>query len=292
MSRHIPAFRGLTPRPISIPVGLQRSTLLGERYLAQLEGTDQPEPLEVCILPRYDEETCIVGLDATALTLGECESGSIVAVRAAMVSKMRSTKYRAKRFGPMPFLIPFINDEAHSQDPMSILEACIKDYVSGNVSNSIILWDGRLQLMDDFVEGLECARRNGNVIIALSKEAISHYHPLYEKIGEVDCPFVAILSDDRSKSVVAARLETEGLVLKAEYFPSKGHEKIAKDFARIVGNDLLGSGYPETLRLAHILCKFSATEVICLRQAILDKTRINVRRKNDARKIIFGGLWG
>jgi len=284
MPRHIPEYRGLSPRPISIPVGLHR--------FPQPEETEYTEPIEVCALPKCDDETTIVGLDATALTLGECEGGAMVAVRAAMVSKVRSTMYRAKRFGPMPFLVPFVSDEAHSQDPMSFLEAYIKDYVSGHVSNSIILWDGRLQLIDDFVDGLECARRNGNVIIALSKDAISHYHPIYEKVGEVECPFVAILSEDRSKAVVAVKLEGDGLVLKAEYFPPKAHEKVAGDFSKIVGNDLLGSGYPETLRLAHILCKFSATEVIGLRQAVLDKTNIEIRRKNDARKIIFGGLWG
>jgi len=283
MPHHIPEYGGLRPRPISIPIGLNHFPQLGE--------AERAGPIEICALPRCDDETTIVGLDATALTLGECESGAIVAVRAAMVSKVRATKYRAKRFGPMPFLVPFVSDDAHSQDPMSFLEAYIKDYVSGHVSNSIILWDGRLQLIEDFVEGLKCARRNGNVIIALSKDAISHYHPIYEKVGEVECPFVAILSEDRSKTVVAARLEGEGLVLKAECFPPKAHEKIAEDFAKIVGNDLLGSGYPETLRLAHILCKFTATEVIGLRQA-LDKKSIEIRRKNDARKIIFGGLWG
>jgi hypothetical protein len=292
MPRYIPACRGSTTAPISLPAGLRRSALLNERYFSPLEEVEPPEPLEVCALPRCDEETTVVGLDTTALTLGECESGAIVAVRAAMVTKARSTKYRAKRFGPMPFLIPFISDQDHSIDPMSLLEACIKDYVSGHVSNSIILWDGRLQLLEGFVEGLECARRNGNVIIALSKDAISHHHPLYEKIRGAGSPFVAILSDDRSKSVVAAQLEAEGLVFKAECFPSKGHEEIAQDFARIVGNDLLGSGYPETLRLAHILCKFTATEVIGLRQAVLDKTSIAIRRKNDARRILFGGLWG
>lgn len=284
MPRHIPEYGGLSPRPISIPVGLNR--------FPQLEEAEHAEPIDVCAIPRCDDETTIVGLDATALTLGECEGGAIVAVRAAMVLKVRSTMYRAKRFGPMPFLVPFVSDEAHSQDPMSFLEAYIKDYVSGHVSNSIILWDGRLQLIDDFVDGLECARRNGNVIVALSKDAISHYHPIYERIGEVEYPFVAILSEDRSKAVVAVRLEDDGLVLKAEYFPSKAHEKVAEDFAKIVGNDLLGSGYPETLRLAHILCKFSTAEVIGLRQAVLNKTSIEVRRKNDARKIIFGGLWG
>jgi len=282
--RHIPEYGGFSRRPISITVGLNR--------FPQLEEAEHAEPIDICALPRCDDETTIVGLDATTLTLGECEGGAIVAVRAAMVSKVRSTTYRAKRFGPMPFLVPFVSDEAHSQDPMSFLEAYIKDYVSGHVSNSIILWDGRLQLIDDFVDGLECARRNGNVIVALSKDAISRYHPIYEMVGEVECPFVAILSEDRSKAVVAVRLEDDGLVLKAEYFPSKAHEKVAEDFARIVGNDLLGSGYPETLRLAHILCKFSSTEVIGLRQAVLDKTSIEVRRKNDARKIIFGGLWG
>jgi len=284
MPRHIPEYGGLSPRPISIPVGLNR--------FPQLEEAEHAEPIDVCAIPRCDDETTIVGLDATALTLGECEGGAIVAVRAAMVLKVRSTMYRAKRFGPMPFLVPFVSDEAHSQDPMSFLEAYIKDYVSGHVSNSIILWDGRLQLIDDFVDGLECARRNGNVIVALSKDAISHYHPIYERIGEVEYPFVAILSEDRSKAIVAVRLEDDGLVLKAEYFPSKAHEKVAEDFAKIVGNDLLGSGYPETLRLAHILCKFSTAEVIGLRQAVLNKTSIEVRRKNDVRKIIFGGLWG
>lgn len=288
MLPNTPAYEGAVPAPIRIPIGLDKCRLLRDCVFARVEDS---EPLEIRAIPRCDEETNIVGLDATALTLGECDRGTIVAVRAAMVSKVRSTKYKARKFGPIPFLVPFVDDEATSQDPMSFLEAYIKDYVSSNVSNSIILWDGRLQLMEGFAGGLERSRRNGNVIVALSKATISHHHPLYEKIKELDHAFVAILSEDRAKAAIAASLEVGGLVLKADYFPAKTHEKVAEDLARIVGNDILDSGYPETLRLAHILCKFSATEVISLRQAVLYKTSIEVRRKNDARRIIFGGLW-
>ncbi|MGQ9513487.1 MAG: hypothetical protein ACUVTL_00275 [Thermoproteota archaeon] len=291
MSRHIPEIIGPGLVPINVPMNLNIDSahILGASNLMCL---DEVDPLEICFLPRCDEETMVVGLDASAFCLGECDRGALVVVRAAMVSKTRSTKYRARRFGPIPFLVPFLGDDPKAQDPMSFLEGYIKDYVSGNVSDSIILWDGRLQLIDSFLGGLEHARENGNVIVALSKEAISYYHPINDKIRELDHPFVAILGSDRLKTIVATRLEARGLVLRAEHFPSKTHEKVAEDFSRIVANDLLESGYPETLRLAHILCKFSPTEVIGLRRAVREKTSIELRRKNDTRKIIFGALWG
>jgi len=290
MSRHIPEFTGSGLVPISVPMGLDG--FLGASSFTLPEEDDQQYPLEVCFLPSCDEETTIVGLDASAFCLGECDRGAIVAVRAAMVSKARSTKYRAKRFGPMPFIVPFMGGDSQPQDPMSFIEGYIKDYVLKSISNSIILWDGRLQLVEGFLGELEYARENGNVIVALSKEALSYYHPVHEKIRELDRPFVAILGSDKLKTSVATKLEAKGLVLKAEHSPPKTNEKVAEDFAKIVANDLIGSGYPETLRLAHILCKFSPTEVIGLRQAVLDKTNIELRRKNDARKIIFGALWG
>jgi hypothetical protein len=293
MSRHIPDFIGPCFVPISIPVDLNLDSRnnLGTSKLMYLDEVERLDPLKVFLLPKCDEETVVIGLDASALCLGECDKGALIVVRAAMVSKIRSTKYRAKRFGPIPFLVPFFSD-IQNQDPMSFLEGYIKDYVSENVSDSIILWDGRLQLSENFLGGLEHVRENGNVIVALSKEALSYYHPINDKIRELDRPFVAILGSDKSKMIVATRLEAKGLILRAEYFPSKTHEKVVEDFSRIISNDLLDSGYPETLRLAHILCKFSPTEAIGLRQAIRDKTGIELRRKNDTRKIIFGALWG
>lgn len=57
---------------------------------------------------------------------------------------------------------------------------------------------------------------------------------------------------------------------------------------RLLGNDILFYGYPETLRLAHIYSTFTATEVVGIQRFITKQCKIAIINRPNIRRILFG----
>jgi hypothetical protein len=57
---------------------------------------------------------------------------------------------------------------------------------------------------------------------------------------------------------------------------------------RLLGNDLISQSYPETLRLAHILCTFTANEVIAMQHFVTMKCGLRLLNRPDMHKLLFG----
>jgi hypothetical protein len=57
---------------------------------------------------------------------------------------------------------------------------------------------------------------------------------------------------------------------------------------KLVGNDLYMQSYPETLRLAHILCTFTANEVLAMQHFITRKHGIQIVNRPDMHRLLFG----
>jgi hypothetical protein len=57
---------------------------------------------------------------------------------------------------------------------------------------------------------------------------------------------------------------------------------------KLLGNDLVSQSYPETLRLAHILCTFTANEVLAMRRFITRKCGLHIINRPDMHKLLFG----
>ncbi|MEM3464341.1 MAG: hypothetical protein QXL91_05715, partial [Candidatus Bathyarchaeia archaeon] len=57
---------------------------------------------------------------------------------------------------------------------------------------------------------------------------------------------------------------------------------------KLLGNDLLSQGYPETLRLAHILCTFTANEVIAMQHFATRNYGLKLVNRPNMHKILFG----
>ena len=57
---------------------------------------------------------------------------------------------------------------------------------------------------------------------------------------------------------------------------------------KLVGNDLYTQSYPETLRLSHILCTFTANEVLAIKHFITRKHGIQMVNRPDMHRLLFG----
>jgi len=60
----------------------------------------------------------------------------------------------------------------------------------------------------------------------------------------------------------------------------------------LLGNDAVPQSYPETLRLAHILSKFTASEVIGVQRFIAENYNLQITRRPDFRQALFGPFCG
>jgi hypothetical protein len=56
---------------------------------------------------------------------------------------------------------------------------------------------------------------------------------------------------------------------------------------KLIGNDVFQS-YPETLRFAHILCTFTASEVLAIQHFITSKHGIRIINRPDMHRLLFG----
>jgi len=61
---------------------------------------------------------------------------------------------------------------------------------------------------------------------------------------------------------------------------------------RLIGNDLVIESYPETLRLAHITTRFSASEVIGMQRYIAENYGVRIVGRPDVRQVLFGPYAG
>jgi hypothetical protein len=57
---------------------------------------------------------------------------------------------------------------------------------------------------------------------------------------------------------------------------------------KLIGNDVLRQGYPETLKLAHILCTFTANEVIAMQYFVASKCGLKIIDRPDMHRLLFG----
>jgi NurA-like 5'-3' nuclease len=71
------------------------------------------------------------------------------------------------------------------------------------------------------------------------------------------------------------KFDSNSPVLRADVLASNIDEALGK----LVGNDIVAGGYPETLRLAHYVSTFTSTEMTCLRSYVLNNYEDSVQER-------------
>jgi hypothetical protein len=59
---------------------------------------------------------------------------------------------------------------------------------------------------------------------------------------------------------------------------------------KLIGNDVLRQSYPESLRLAHILCTFTANEILAMQHFITRRHGIQIINRPDMHRLLFGSF--
>lgn len=283
----------------------------------------QPIPLK----PR-PEETVVAAVDSSSIKIGETSKGVLIAVRGANVWKQkRNYRYlrvgpfifniteETKREVYKALQKRYFSS-SREQNPTglpsllqtptriaSLLERWLQAALSRTISNGLILFDGSLTSgiggtsTRRMKNVLDNARRMGNVVLAFSKMTslrfngylitdvfLGHKPPyLFEIAGLKPKPPVVLLGD-----VYVARLAKRNYAFRLDIDKKISIDERVEAVEKLLGNDLFSQSYPETLRLAHILCTFTANEVIAMQHYIAREYNLRIINRPDIHKLLFG----
>jgi hypothetical protein len=308
--------------PIQLNQHLIQQENLYDNYPTTLQLKREPLPLKPC-----HEETLIAAVDTSTIKIGETSTGIIIAVRGANVWKQNRT-YHYKRLGPFIFHITEDNKKdvfnalersyfgiqygtGHPSTPnllqmptrlASLLERWLQAMIARTATNGLVLFDGSLTSgtfdtpVERMREILTTARRHGNTVLAFSKATClrANGYLITDMLPEDETPYLLETTGLRFKpptvllgDVYVARLNNANLAFRLDIDKEIPFTERIAAIERLVGNDVYQS-YPETLRLAHILCTFTANEVLAIQHFITSKHGIQIVNRPDMHRLLFG----
>jgi hypothetical protein len=146
-------------------------------------------------------------------------------------------------------------------------------------------------------ETLQNARKRGNTVLAFSKMTnlrcnghlitdipFNHEPPyLIETVGLKTKSPIVLLGD-----VYVTRLTKGNCAFRLDIDKQSTSEQKIVAVEKLLGNDMLSQSYPETLRLAHILCTFTANEVIAMQHFTAHAYGLKIVNRPDMHRLLFG----
>jgi hypothetical protein len=309
------------------PFQLNQQSFQQFRILEQHPSHLQLNRTPIALKPNH-QETIIAAVDTSTIKIGETSTGIIIAIRGATTWKQNrnyhytrlgpfifhiteenkgevyntlerayfDTHYSSNRHAT-PHLMQMPTRLA------SLLERWLQTMLAKTVANGLVLFDGSLTSgtfdtpVQRMKEILSLARRNRSTVLAFSKmtslrvngylitEQLPNHEPPYllETTGLRFKPPMVVLGD-----VYVARLNKANYAFRLDIDREIPLQQRMEAVEKLLGNDLYMQGYPETLRLAHILCTFTANEVLAMKHFITRKHGIQIINRPDMHKLLFG----
>ena len=296
-----------------------------ENYPMTLQLKRQP----LALMPR-SKETLIAAVDTSTIKIGETSTGIIIAVRGANVWKQnRAYRYtrlgpfifhitednKKEVFNSLEKA--YFNTQyasSHQATPnllqmptrlASLLERWLQTMIAKAATNGVLLFDGSLTsgTIDTPVqrmrEILSTARKHGNIVLAFSKATSlrSNGYLITDLLPERDPPYLLETTGLRFKpptillgDVYVARLNKANLAFRLDIDREIPTQDRMEAVEKLIGNDVFQQSYPETLRLSHILCTFTANEVLAIQHFITRKHGIQIINRPDMHRLLFGSF--
>ena len=274
------------------------------------------------------QETITAAVDTSTIKIGETSTGIIIAIRGATTWKQNQryrytrlgpfifhitedNKNEVYNTLEKSYFNTLYSSNRHATPHLmqmptrlaSLLERWLQTMLAKTVENGLILFDGSLtsgtidtpvQRMKDI---LALARRNKSTVLAFSKmtslrvngylitEHLPKHEPPYllETTGLRFKPPTVVLGD-----VYVARLNKANYAFRLDIDRELPLQHRMAAVEKLLGNDLYMQSYPETLRLSHILCTFTANEVLAIKHFITRKHGIQIINRPDMHKLLFG----
>ncbi len=185
----------------------------------------------------------------------------------------------------------------------SLMERWLQMMIVKTMDNGLVLFDGSLTAgtadtpAERMKEILETARKGDNVVLAFSKATNLRVdgHLITDVLPWHKPPFLLETEGLRPKppmvlfgDVYVARLTKGNLAFRLDIDKNIPSEHRVESVERLLGNDLFAESYPETLRLAHILCTFTANEVLAMQHLVTRRFGLQMINRPDMHRLLFG----
>jgi hypothetical protein len=297
------------------------------RTLEQQPSKLQLKRQPIALKPNH-QETTIAAVDTSTIKIGETSRGIIIAIRGATTwkqnSKYRYTRLgpfifhiteenKSEVYNTLEKATfnTYYNSNRHSSPHLmqmptrlaSLLERWLQTMLAKTLNHGLILFDGSLTSgtfdmpVQRMKEILSLARRSQSVVLAFSKmtslrvngylitEHLPKHEPPYllETTGLRFKPPTIVLGE-----VYVAKLNKANYAFRLDIDRETPLQHRMAAVEKLLGNDLYMQSYPETLRLAHILCTFTANEVLAIKHFITRKHGIQIINRPDMHRLLFG----
>jgi len=187
------------------------------------------------------------------------------------------------------------------------VERSIQRQVCCHFRNAIVLFDGCLSVPKSFpVNATEetskillAARKQGNTIMGISKGSKISVsgRKVTSMLDDLSSPCLLHIGDVVSEQFRSLKLLGSMFVAKL----SGGRVSFRLDIdkglqfydavdmvQKLIGNDNVTQGYPETLRIAHMLSILTSTELITIQRFLAQEYGLEIHRPQNFRRMLFG----
>jgi len=288
-----------------------------ERGFSPLEGWE-PKDYHFDIQPiaAVDEPAPIAAIDSSCVFIGDTDDGSIYSARCGLALSFMGRPVMHFKIGPILFYINgdsvcssnldhrlaklVLFDTSAAKRMIRVrVERVIQNEISKYLTDAVILVDGSLKssVFEDRANGLKQilvnCMANNNYLVGISKttrlKVLDQIASLlirknYTCYIDVESIVKTLVSNVIGRSLLA-KFSADGLVLRVDVLNEPN-----EPFGKLLANDALSHGYPETLRLAHHVSTFTRTDVSCIRSFIISKFNTREMMYEDTRRTLLGDL--
>lgn len=262
------------------------------------------------------ENTIVAAIDSSSVKIAETDDGSLYGIKCGVAMAYGGKAFMHFKIGPVLFylsestigdseleerlsrLVLFDDDMARRLIRVRA-ERAIQKELADHFSNAIILVDGSLKgsVFEDRERSMskiaESCMLRRNMLVGISKGTKLKVleragAPLSKVPGpayiEVDVIIKSLVRNTVGSNLMV-KFDKNSPVLRADIVGDK-----AESLGRLLGNDPVAGGYPETLRLAHHISTFTGTEVTCLRSHVLNNYGVTELAGDDIRRALLGSI--
>jgi hypothetical protein len=270
---------------------------------------DEPKPLI-----KSEKTSPVIGIDVSSVRVGESEAGTIYSLRGAIVWREQQD-YNYMRCGPLTFYLNdsisrFLNGRSKTSNntlyaawsPLNervlarlrnTLERWMQRYASSKLSKGIVLIDGSLTAgtpdnpiiyLTELLRDTRLCYSGKKITRLLDKST----PPSILNIDRMIAPQFPSSPVRLMGKVYIARLASGGLTFRVDIDRELPDEAAIDALGQLINSDLVEQGYPETLRLAHILSTFTANEILAIQRHLTIEHGLRLTPKMNLRRSLFG----
>ncbi len=288
-----------------------------DREVRPIQGWDIISLDDPVIISEEGERGSIVAIDSSVVHIAETDDGSVYGAKAALVVYDRGER-EIHRVGPFllylneenareiascfnsnvhPMLL-LLDRQAAMKSMRLIMERSLASFAISYFKSRFILLDGslRLSVFEPKWASLDIllSESKDATLVGISKASrIKLVNRLASSISKVDLPcyieitklIKSLIRPSLGRSYLV-KLDRGGLVFRID-LPS--HVDPSKAFPSLRNSDILNNGYPESLKIAHLVSIFTQAEIAGVKGIIASKAR-DVLMTEDIRRLVLGSL--